>query len=152
MLIVSQNELDSYVGYTAEPTDWFLVTQEQINAFADTTKDHQFIHVDPERAKETPFGGTIAHGFLTLSMVSYFSSQFSIILDNAVMGVNYGFDKIRFMAPVPVDSEIRARAKVKSIEKKAPGQYLVRYDVTVDIKGHEKPALVAEWLAMQFTS
>jgi acyl dehydratase len=146
--IVRREDIASCIGWEAEPTDWFRVEQSQIDAFADATLDHQFIHVDPVRAAATPFGGTIAHGFLTLSMLSWFAGHFSLLVEGAVMGLNYGFDKVRFLSPVRSGSEIRARAKVLDIQQKQPGQVLVKYEVTIEIRGEAKPAVVAEWLGM----
>ncbi|MGB0494931.1 MAG: MaoC family dehydratase [Kangiellaceae bacterium] len=148
-VIINKNEIESYIGYQAEPTKWHLVTQEQINQFADCTLDHQFIHVDPEAAKNTPFGTTIAHGFLSLSMLSHFAESFTTVIDGFYMGINSGFDKVRFINPVAVNSEIRAVTKVLEIEETKPGQYRTKTEVTVEIKGIEKPALVAEWIAIQ---
>jgi len=111
--------------------------------------DHQFIHIDEEAAKKTPFGSTIAHGFLSLSMLSYFSAEYGYVLDGVVMGINYGFDKVRFVNPVNVNSEIRAVATLKSAVEKNPGSFLMTYSIVVEIKGVEKPALMAEWLGMQ---
>jgi len=128
------------------------VTQDQINQFADCTLDHQFIHVDPEKAKDTPFGGTIAHGFLSLSLLSYFSKDFSVVIDGVYMGVNYGFNKVRFIAPVKVDSRIRCTGKVLEIIEKKPGQFLLTYDVSIEIEGEDKPALKAEWVNMQMVA
>ena len=146
---VSKDQIESYIGRELPPSPWFKIDQSRINAFADVTEDHQFIHVDPEAARQTPFGTTIAHGFLTLSLLSHMAESFSLILEGAQMGINYGFDKVRFINPVPVDSEIRAVASLISIEEKNPGQFLSKYAVTVEIKGEEKPALLAEWLGMQ---
>ena len=130
-------------------TDWFSVTQDQIDQFADCTLDHQFIHVDPERAAETDFGSTIAHGFLSLSMLSYFAESFGTTIDGAYMGINYGFDKIRFISPVKVNSRIRAVATLKSIIEKRPGQFQLCTHIEVQIEGSDKPALLADWLTMQ---
>lgn len=141
-----------YIGYESEPTDWHTVTQEAINQFADCTFDHQFIHVDPERAKQTPFGGTIAHGFLSLSMLSHFAEQFSLMVEGLTMGLNYGFDKVRFMAPVREGKRIRALSKVLDIDETKPGQYRFKVQVTIEIEGEEKPALIAEWLTMQLVA
>jgi acyl dehydratase len=149
MKIIKKDEVASAVGFESAPSEWFEVKQEQINQFADCTLDHQFIHIDPVKAKETPFGSTIAHGFLTLSMLSYFAESFSVVIEGVFMGVNYGFDKVRFLAPVKVDSKVRAVGKVVSIDEKNPGQFLIKYDVTIEIEGEDKPALKAEWLAMQ---
>jgi len=152
MKIVKQEELPHLKGYEAEPTEWFDVKQSQINAFADATLDHQFIHVDPEQAKKTPFGNTIAHGFLTLSMIAHFAKEFSVLCENVVMGMNYGFDKVRFLAPVSVDSRVRAKAKVANVTEKSTGQFLINYLVTIEIEGEETPALVAEWLGLLITT
>ncbi len=130
-------------------SDWFTVSQECINQFADVTVDHQFIHIDEVRAKETPFGGTIAHGFLTLSLLSKFVSEVGLQLEGLTMGVNYGFDKLRFLAPVRAGARIRARFKLNSVTEKKPGQFLMSYGVTVDIEGEDIPALIADWLGMQ---
>jgi len=149
MKVVSREEILSCVGQDLETTDWLTVTQEQINQFADCTLDQQFIHVDPEKAKETPFGSTIAHGFLSLSMLSHFAETFSIVIDGVYMGVNYGFDKVRFIAPVKVDSRIRCHAKLIAAVEKNPGQFMLTTEVEVEIEGGDKPALKAEWIGMQ---
>lgn len=146
---INKNELSDYINYLAKPTDWFQVTQSQIDQFADCTLDHQFIHVEPRAAAKTPFGSTIAHGFLTLSMLSHFAQEFSLIIDGFYMGLNAGFDKIRFLQPVKVDSRIRAHAKVLSIEEKKPGQFRLKTEVSVEIEGEQTPALVAEWISIQ---
>lgn len=143
--------LAACIGQDAGTSDWFAIDQQRINDFADVTLDHQFIHVDPERAKETPFGSTIAHGFLTLSMLAYFlQNGVGVDVPNRTMGVNYGFDKVRFLQPVKVGSRIRASAKVLEATEKNPGQYLFKLDITVEIEGEDKPALKAEWLSMVF--
>lgn len=143
--------LAACIGQDAGTSDWFTVDQQRINDFADVTLDHQFIHVDPERAKQTPFGTTIAHGFLTLSMLAYFlQNGVGVDVPNRTMGVNYGFDKVRFLQPVKVGSRIRAGAKVLEATEKNPGQYLFKLDITVEIEGEDKPALKAEWLSMVF--
>ncbi|BFM17973.1 MaoC family dehydratase [Maricurvus nonylphenolicus] len=149
MKIVKRDDVANSIGEQLETTDWFTVTQEQINQFADCTLDHQFIHVDPEKAKETPFGSTIAHGFLSLSMLSHFAETFSVIVDGCYMGVNYGFDKVRFIAPVKVDSRIRCHAKLIAAVEKNPGQFMLTTEVEIEIEGGDKPALKAEWISMQ---
>lgn len=147
--IVSVDQLDDYIGKEVGVTDWLTIDQDRINKFADATGDHQYIHVDPQRAAETPFGTTIAHGFLTLSLMSMLSSQNGAIkLDNAVMGINYGLDKVRFINPVKVGSNIRARFELVSADEKKPKHYLMKHNVTIDIEGEEKPALIAQWLGM----
>jgi acyl dehydratase len=132
-------------------SDWFLIDQSRINAFADATLDHQFIHVDPEQAKLTPFGGTIAHGFLTLSLLPYLVTGLGIGMEGAVMGLNYGFDKIRFLAPVKVGSRVRARARLSGFQEKAPKQFLITQDITIEIENDTRPALAAQWLTMVMT-
>ena len=148
------SELSALIGQEVGVSRWFLIDQARIDAFADVTEDHQFIHVDPETAKQTPFGGTIAHGFLTLSLASAMSYDAVKPLDGVVMGVNYGFDKLRFLAPVPAGSRVRGRFKLLSAEDKGaqPGggvRWLIKPELTVEIDGADKPALIAEWLGMQ---
>lgn len=147
--IIKREEVNDYIGYQSSPTDWHQVTQDQINQFADCTLDHQFIHIDPDKAKQTPFGTTIAHGFLTLSMLSHFAESYSVIIDGFFMGINAGFDKIRFLQPVKVGSNIRAHAKTLTIEETKPGQFRLSTEVTIEIEGEETPALVAEWISVQ---
>ena len=139
--VVPASELSDYIGKDLGASDWVTLDQDRINTFADVTEDHQFIHIDPEKAAQTPFGGTVAHGFLTLSMLT----------ENTVMGVNYGFDKVRFVQPVRAGQEVRSQVKPLSVMERAPGQYLIKSEVTVEIKGEDKPALVAEWLGLLFT-
>ena len=150
MKTVKASELQGLVGQEVGVSDWIEIRQDRINTFADVTEDHQFIHVDEAKAKFTPFGTTIAHGFLTLSLLSKFAEQGSVALEDVKMGMNYGFDKVRFLSPVPVGSKVRGRFAVKEAVEKRPGQFLITYDVTVDIDGGEKPALICEWMAMQF--
>lgn len=124
--------------------------QQRINAFADATEDRQFIHTDPDAAAKTPFGGTIGHGFLTLSMLSRMAAEGMLVPDSIKMAVNYGLDRVRFIAPVRSGKRIRGRFRLDSVEEKAPGQLLLRHTVTVEIEGEEKPALTAEWLGLLF--
>ncbi|MCK4176945.1 MaoC family dehydratase [Aciditerrimonas ferrireducens] len=130
--------------------EWFLVDQDLVNAFADVTRDHQFIHVDPEKAAQlTPWGGTIAHGFLTLSLLTHLSSsirQSLPPLDGLAMGINYGFDRVRFLTPVKVGSRIRARSALRDVALKPPSSVDLTRAMTVEIEGEEKPALVADWI------
>ena len=151
MKTVKAADLQATVGTDLGVSDWITIKQDRVNQFADVTEDHQFIHVNPEMAKLSPFGGPIAHGFLTLSLLSKFSEQGSLVIDGVKMGVNYGFEKVRFLAPVKVGKKVRGHFRLKSADEKRPGQYLLTYEVTVEIEGEEKPALVADWLAMQFT-
>jgi len=147
--VINREEIAKFIGFEAEPTDWHQITQTQINQFADCTFDHQFIHVDEEKAQATPFGSTIAHGFLSLSMLSHFAESFSVIIDGFYMGLNAGFDKVRFLQPVTVNSRIRAHAKTLSIEEKKNGQFRLSTQVTIEIEGCDTPALVAEWISVQ---
>lgn len=147
--VVSADQLVNYVGQEVGVTDWLEIDQDRINKFADATGDHQYIHVDPERAAKTPFGTTIAHGFLTLSLLAMMSNENGgIKLENTVMGINYGLDKVRFINPVKVGSKIRARFELASADEKKPQHFLLKHNVTVEIEGEDKPALIAEWLGM----
>ncbi len=146
---ISTAEIANYIGYDAPPTEWHHVTQSQIDQFADCTLDHQFIHVNPELAAQTPLGCTIAHGFLTLSMLSHFALSFSIVIEGISMALNSGFDRVRFVNPVKVGSKIRALSRVVDIQERKPGQFRIKTEVTVEIEGEDKPALVAEWIGVQ---
>lgn len=152
MKLVPPAELASYVGKDLGTSDWFLIDQARINAFADATLDHQFIHVNPEQAKATPFGGTIAHGYLTVSLLPHLQTSMAdmILPQGLKMGMNYGFDKLRFMAPVKTGKRVRARARLLDASEKKPGQWLLKFEYTIEIEGEEKPALIAEWLLMYF--
>jgi acyl dehydratase len=149
--VVPPQDLAAMVGSELPPSPWLAIDQPRIDAFAEVTEDHQFIHVDPARAAQTPFGSTIAHGFLTLSLLTPLLEDAMPLVEGAAMTINYGFDRVRFIAPVKVGSRIRARATIAEVTERTPGQHLVRYDVTVDIEGEERPALRAEWLAMTIT-
>ena len=148
MLTVATEELEEHVDQPLEPSAWVRIDQDMINTFADATMDHQFIHVDEERAAQTPFGSTIAHGYLTMSLISHFLGECAIRPENVLMAINYGSDKVRYLQPVKVNSEIRAQATLKSVSEKAPGQILTKTGITIEIKGEEKPALVAEILSL----
>lgn len=150
MEFVKPEDVQSKVGTVTGVSDWVEIGQDRINVFADVTEDHQFIHVDPEAAKATPFGGTVAHGFLTLSMLSRLARGCVLPLEGVKMGVNYGFEKVRFVNPVKAGKRIRGHFTLMSAESKVPGQWAFKYGVKVEIEGEEKPALVAEWLTMQF--
>jgi len=139
------SELKNKVGEVLGTSDWHLLDQSRIDAFADTTEDHQFIHVNPELAKATPFGGTIAHGFLTLSMLAAMA-QTGMPRAEVKVAVNYGFDKVRFLSPVHSGKRVRGLFKLLELEEKRPGQWQQKVEVTVEIEGGEKPALVAEWI------
>jgi len=147
--VMTTSELQSLVGQQVGISRWFEVSQARIDAFADCTEDRQFIHVDPEAAQVTPFGGTIAHGFLTLSLASAMSYDAVAPLEGAVMGINYGFDRLRFLAPVRAGSRVRGRFRLLSAEDRGAGRWLLKHEITVEIEGDDKPALIAEWLGMQ---
>ena len=152
MKTVKAADLQATVGTDLGVSDWITIEQDRVNQFADVTEDHQFIHVNPEMAKLTPFGGPVAHGFLTLSLLAKFAEQGALTIEGVKMGVNYGFEKVRFLAPVKVGKKVRGHFKLKAAEEKRPGQYLVTYEVSVEIDGEEKPALIADWLGMQFVA
>lgn len=142
--------LKTLVGQEVGVSDWILIDQERINAFADLTGDHQFIHVDPERAAETPFGGTIAHGFLTVSLLSWFAGNARPRITRTRHSVNYGFDKLRFVAPVPVGSRVRGRFRLTAIDERVPREVTQHHEVTVEIEGASRPALVADWITRAY--
>jgi len=141
-------ELQARIGTETGVSRWFDISQARIDAFAEITEDRQFIHIDPEKAKATPFGGTVAHGFLTMSMLSAIAYDAQARIEGVAMGVNYGFDKVRFVAPVRGGSRIRGRFKLESLTPRSPTEYQARNIVTVEIEGQTKPALVAEWLSI----
>ena len=130
---------------------WFPITQERVNAFAEATEDRYFIHTDPARAQaETPWGGTIAHGFLTASLLSAMAYDAVPRVQEARHGVNYGFDRLRFVAPVPVGSNVRGRFRLDKLDRSDPGEVTLRWSVTVEIEGAAKPAIGAQWITRQF--
>ncbi|QFU76442.1 MaoC family dehydratase [Halioglobus maricola] len=145
---VSLEEFHALVGTKFEPGPWISIEQDRINTFADCTEDHQFIHIDEEAAKQTPFGGTIAHGFLTLSLMVKMIEDVGVMPANVVMGMNYGFDKIRFLSPVRAGKRVRANVELLDLTEKDGGRLLIKQGVSVEIEGEETPALVAEWLSM----
>ena len=141
-------DLKPKIGEVIGTSGWFMIDQDRIDHFADDTEDHQFIHVNPEAAKATPFGGTIAHGFLTLSMLS---AMMDALEKPAVqMSINYGFNKVRFLSPVKSGKRIRGHFKLLELDEKRPGQWQQTVEVTVEIEGEDKPALLAEWIFMHF--
>lgn len=146
--IVSISEFAALEGRELEASSWLEISQQRVDKFADATNDHQFIHVDPVRAAETPFGGTIAHGFLTLSLVSYLIAEKAVYPEGLAMGLNYGSDKVRFLQPVRVGQRIRAHQKVLSVTQKSPGNWLIKTQVSVEIENSIKPALIAEIMAL----
>ena len=145
---VTREQLDRMVGQRLGVSDWFLIDQERVNRFADVTLDQQFVHVDPARAKKTPFGGTIAHGFLTLSLLVPLCIDFIPEPAGRTLLVNYGFDKIRFVAPVRVGKRVRAHGTLTEVSERKPGNLVMKIDVTVEIENEDKPALFAEWLSL----
>ena len=152
MKVIPATEFENYVGQETGVSEWLEITQERINQFADATNDHQFIHVDPEMAKATPWGTTIAHGFLTLSLLSYMSAQNGFMPDGMQMAINYGADKVRFMEAVPVNSKIRARNVLTDVQYKKNGRWLLKTTCTIEIEGKDKPAAIVEALAMYVVS
>jgi len=150
-ITISREDAKNYIGREVGVSDWLKLEQDRIDAFADATNDHQFIHVDPQAAARTPFGTTIAHGFLTVSLLTDLAAGNGVQLEDAVMVVNYGLNKVRFLAPVKVNDEIRARIVLNDFEEKRSKQFLITVAVTIEIKGQDKPALIAEWLTMAIT-
>jgi acyl dehydratase len=150
MSLGALDEIRSRVGQEVGVSSWIMIDQARIDAFAEATEDRQFIHVDPVAAAQTPFGGTIAHGFLSLSLLSWMGAEAMLLPEGLKMAVNYGLDRVRFLAPVKAGSRVRGRFTLDSIEEKAPGQILMRHTVTVEIEGQDKPALTAEWLGLIF--
>jgi acyl dehydratase len=151
MTSIPAADMQAKVGETLGSSEWILVDQEMINKFADATGDHQFIHVNPEAAKMTPFGGTIAHGFLTLSLFPVMMAKSDCPkVEGVKMGVNYGGNKVRFLAPVRSGKQVRGHFKLLELEEKRPGQWQQTLELTVEIEGEEKPALIAEWITQFF--
>ncbi len=151
MGVVTQDELKALVGSNIGTSDWLTIDQAMIDKFAEATGDHQFIHVDVEKAKLTPFGGTIAHGFLSLSIMPVLTQMTDMPrLDGIKMGVNYGGNKTRFLAPVRSGKRVRGHFKLLEVEEKRPGQWQQTVEYTLEIKGEDKPALIAEWISQFF--
>jgi acyl dehydratase len=146
--IISLEEFAKLAGTELEPSSWMEITQQRVNQFADATEDHQFIHLDPARAAQTPFGGTIAHGYLTLSLLVHLNGENAVTPQGMSIVINYGSDKVRFLAPVRVGSRIRSLQKVLEVSQKSPGMWLVKIAVTVEIEHGAKPAMMAEVLYM----
>ena len=141
-------ELPQLIDTELGASDWIEITQERVNEFADATNDHQFIHVDLEKAKSSPFGGTIAHGFLTLSLLTFLLNESMVVPEDTAMTINYGSDKVRFLKPVAVGQRIRANQQLLEANEKKPGHWLMKINVTVEIEGEQTPALIAEILFM----
>jgi acyl dehydratase len=150
MPIATLDQIRARTGEEIGISDWLTVDQARIDAFAEATEDRQFIHTDAVAAAQTPFGGTIAHGFLSLSLLSRMGAEVMLIPDGVKMAVNYGLDRVRFLAPVRSGKRVRGRFVLDSVEEKAPGQMLMRHTVTVEIEGQDKPALTAIWLTLLF--
>ena len=150
MPLAPLEEIRSKVGEEIGVSGWLTIDQKRIDEFADATDDHQFIHVDPDAAARTPLGGTIGHGFLSLSMLSCMAADAMLVPDTIKMALNYGLNRVRFIAPVKSGKRIRGRFRLDSVEEKAPGQLLLCHTVTVEIEGEEKPAMTAEWLGLLF--
>lgn len=151
MPIARVEEIRARVGEEIGTSSWITIDQPRITAFADATEDRQFIHVDPQMAAQTPFGGTVAHGFLTLSLLSRMAAEVMLMPDSLKMAVNYGCERVRFLAPVHSGKKVRGRFALECVEEKAPGQLLVRHLVTVEIEDEDRPALVGQWLTLLFT-
>jgi acyl dehydratase len=151
MPLASLDAIRARIGEEVGVSGWVAIDQSRIDAFADATEDRQFIHIDPDAAAQTPFGGTIAHGFLTLSLLSRMAAEAMLLPEGMTMAVNYGFDRVRFLAPVRSHKKVRGRFTLDSIEEKAPGQLLARHHVTVEIEDEDKPALTAQWLTLIVT-
>ncbi|MBN8970822.1 MAG: MaoC family dehydratase [Rhizobiales bacterium] len=150
-LTITRDAYFDLVGKEIGISAWHTVDQSRIDTFADVTEDHQFIHIDPERAaRETPFGATIAHGFLTMSLLSVFSYEALPKIEGATMGVNYGFDKLRFVSPVRAGSRVRGRFTLTEAKMRGPNELLSRTSVSVEIDGEAKPALAADWLGLLY--
>ena len=150
MSLMSLEDFTDRVGQKIGTSRWFVLDQSRIDLFADVTEDHQFIHIDPDLASKTPFGMTIAHGFLTLSMLSAMSYDSIPGIEGVTMGVNYGFNKIRFVTPVTSGSRVRAHFTLTSSDIKKASEITNFFDVSVEIEGNDRPALVAEWISRQY--
>ena len=146
---ISLADYKALVGQEIGVSTWVEITQEMVNRFADLTHDRQFIHIDPARAAETPFGGTVAHGFLTLSMLSVMAYDAVPSLEGSAMGVNYGFERLRFVSPVRPGSRVRGRFALTEITERTPTELMLRVSATVEIDGQAKPAIVADWLTLR---
>jgi acyl dehydratase len=150
-IYVPRDELESYIGKDLEPSEWFQVTQERIDKFAEATMDDQFIHVDPEKAKETSFGGTIAHGYLTLALITRLAYKTTLFPEHMQVGVNHGLNSLRFVAPVKVDSYIRICAKIVEVELRRFGQIMITSDIVIEVKDQRKPAIKAQTVSLYIT-
>ena len=145
---IPAEKLLEMTGHKAGPSQWLVVDQDRIDRFADATEDHQFIHVDPERAAATPLGGTIAHGYLTLSLLPRLDEELAFVPEGARWTFNYGLDKVRFLQPVRSGSRVRLRTRILEVKRKSGGRILLKSEATVEIEGEAKPALIAETIYM----
>ena len=150
MPLATVEAIRARIGSEVGVSGWLTIDQPRIDAFAEATEDRQFIHVDPQAAAATPFGGTVAHGFLSLSLLSRMAADAMLVPEGIKMAVNYGLDRVRFIAPIRSGKRVRGHFVLDSIEEKAPGQLLMRHSVTVEIEGVDKPALTAQWLGLLF--
>ncbi|MES2001477.1 MAG: MaoC family dehydratase [Pseudomonadota bacterium] len=148
MPVASLDDIRARIGQEVGVSSWIAIDQDRIDAFAEATDDRQFIHIDPAAAAATPFGGTIAHGFLTLSLLSRMGAEAMLLPDSLKMAINYGLEEVRFLAPVRAGKRVRGRFALDSVDEKGPGRILMRHRVTVEIEGEDKPALTALWLGL----
>ena len=148
--VATLEEIRARIGEEVGVSSWLIIDQARIDSFAEATEDRQYIHVDPAAAAQAPFGATIAHGFLSLSLLSRMAADAMLVPDSLKMAVNYGLDRVRFVTPVKSGRRVRGRFVLDSVEEKAPGQILVRHSVTVEIEGEDRPALTAQWLGLLF--
>ena len=151
MPVASLEDIQAAVGTDIGVSDWIAVDQDRIDVFAEATEDRQFIHIDPALAAQTPFGGTIAHGFLSLSLLSRMGADVMLVPETTKMAVNYGLDRVRFLTPVASGKRVRGRFVLKEMKEKVPGQLLMTFGVTVEIEGEDKPACLADWLGLIIT-
>ncbi len=150
MAEISMDEFRAMIGKEIGVSRWFEIDQSRIDAFADNTEDHQFIHVNPELAAKSPFGGTVAHGFLSMSMLAAMSFDAQPVVQGKAMGVNYGFDRVRMVSPVRSGSRIRGRFVLTSITDRGPKEFMTKTETTIEIEGSDKPALIADWLGITY--
>lgn len=151
MIHLRADTVQELLAFRSEPAEWLQITQAQVDEFAHCTLDRQFIHVDPDGARATPFGGTIAHGFLLLSLQTHFAQQCAPPIANVAWALNYGSDRVRFLSPVRVGSWVRGRAQITRVEEKRPGQFLVTTSMVLEVRGEDKPAMIAELLGLVVT-
>ena len=144
------NALKEKIGTKIGTSNWYVLEQERINRFAEITHDSQYIHTDPQQAAQTPFGTTIAHGFLTLSLLPAMGADVIPQLEGDIMSINYGFEKMRFLSPVPAGAKVRGHFTLKALKTDKPGEATLLWEVVIEIKGQEKPALYAEWLNRRY--